>query len=73
MTMREIGMALGVVESRVSQIHASAVLHLRSALSDLSTRTQSPPKPRKNGAKAPERTERAERPAATLSQMRVSN
>jgi RNA polymerase sigma factor for flagellar operon FliA len=38
MTMREIGMALGVVESRVSQIHASAVLHLRSALSDLSTR-----------------------------------
>jgi RNA polymerase sigma factor for flagellar operon FliA len=36
MTMREIGMALGVVESRVSQIHASAVLHLRSALSDLS-------------------------------------
>jgi RNA polymerase sigma factor for flagellar operon FliA len=37
MTMREIGMALGVVESRVSQIHASAVLHLRSALSDLSS------------------------------------
>ena len=36
MTMREIGMALGVVESRISQIHASAVLHLRSALSDLS-------------------------------------
>ena len=35
MTMREIGMALGVVESRVSQIHASAVLHMRSALSDL--------------------------------------
>jgi RNA polymerase sigma factor FliA len=38
MTMREIGLALGVVESRVSQIHASAVLHLRSALSDLSAR-----------------------------------
>jgi RNA polymerase sigma factor for flagellar operon FliA len=37
MTMREIGMALGVVESRISQIHASAVLHLRSALADLST------------------------------------
>lgn len=32
MTMREIGLALGVVESRVSQIHASAVLHLRAAL-----------------------------------------
>lgn len=39
MTMREIGMALGVVESRVSQIHASAVLHLRSALADLSARS----------------------------------
>ena len=38
MTMREIGMALGVVESRVSQIHASAVLHLRSALADLASR-----------------------------------
>lgn len=38
MTMREIGLALGVVESRVSQIHASAVLHLRSALADLSRR-----------------------------------
>jgi len=38
MTMREIGLALGVVESRVSQIHASAVLHLRSALSDLASR-----------------------------------
>ncbi|WP_263359571.1 FliA/WhiG family RNA polymerase sigma factor [Acidicapsa ligni] len=38
MTMREIGLALGVVESRVSQIHASAVLHLRSVLSDLTAR-----------------------------------
>ena len=35
MTMREIGMVLGVVESRVSQIHSSAVLHLRAALQDL--------------------------------------
>jgi RNA polymerase sigma factor for flagellar operon FliA len=32
MTMKEIGLTLGVVESRVSQIHASAVLHLRSVL-----------------------------------------
>ena len=32
MTMREIGLALGVVESRVSQVHASAVVHLRAAL-----------------------------------------
>jgi RNA polymerase sigma factor FliA len=35
MTMREIGLALGVVESRVSQVHASAVVHLRSSLRDL--------------------------------------
>jgi RNA polymerase sigma factor for flagellar operon FliA len=40
MTMREIGLALGVVESRVSQIHASAVLHLRAALADLGRRTE---------------------------------
>ncbi|UWZ82925.1 sigma-70 family RNA polymerase sigma factor [Occallatibacter riparius] len=38
MTMREIGLALGVVESRVSQIHASAVIHLRSALKDLAAK-----------------------------------
>ena len=31
-TMREIGLIMGVVESRVSQIHASAVLHLRARL-----------------------------------------
>jgi RNA polymerase sigma factor for flagellar operon FliA len=35
MTMREIGLALGVVESRVSQVHASAVVHLRAALKEL--------------------------------------
>jgi RNA polymerase sigma factor for flagellar operon FliA len=35
MTMREIGLALGVVESRVSQVHASAVVHLRGVLKDL--------------------------------------
>lgn len=37
MTMREIGGALGVVESRVSQIHSSAVMRLRAALRDLAT------------------------------------
>jgi RNA polymerase sigma factor for flagellar operon FliA len=31
-TMREIGIILDIVESRVSQIHASAVLHLRAQL-----------------------------------------
>jgi RNA polymerase sigma factor FliA len=32
-TMKEIGVILGVVESWVSQIHASTVLHLRARLS----------------------------------------
>lgn len=35
LTMKEIGAVLGVVESRVSQIHASAVLHLRARLADM--------------------------------------
>jgi RNA polymerase sigma factor for flagellar operon FliA len=38
MTMREIGLALGVVESRISQVHASAVVHLRAELKDLVAR-----------------------------------
>jgi RNA polymerase sigma factor FliA len=37
-TMKEIGLILGVVESRISQIHASAVLHLRARLADLAAR-----------------------------------
>jgi len=32
LTMKEIGQILGVVESRISQVHASAVLHMRAAL-----------------------------------------
>jgi RNA polymerase sigma factor FliA len=32
LTMKEIGLTLGVVESRVSQIHSAAVLRLRSSL-----------------------------------------
>ncbi|WP_254059474.1 sigma-70 family RNA polymerase sigma factor [Granulicella sp. L46] len=32
LTMREIGLTLGVVESRVSQIHSSAVVRLRASL-----------------------------------------
>jgi RNA polymerase sigma factor FliA len=35
LTMKEIGLTLGVVESRVSQIHSSAVLRLRVALGGL--------------------------------------
>lgn len=37
LTMKEIGLTLGVVESRVSQIHSSAVLRLRTALAGLRT------------------------------------
>ena len=32
LSMKEIGLIIGVVESRISQIHASAVLHLRARL-----------------------------------------
>jgi RNA polymerase sigma factor for flagellar operon FliA len=35
LTMKEIGLTLGVVESRVSQIHSSAVVRLRVALASL--------------------------------------
>jgi RNA polymerase sigma factor for flagellar operon FliA len=37
LTMKEIGLTLGVVESRVSQIHSAAVLRLRVALAALRT------------------------------------
>ncbi|MFP5206352.1 MAG: FliA/WhiG family RNA polymerase sigma factor, partial [Acidobacteriota bacterium] len=50
MTMREIGLALGVVESRVSQVHASAVVHLRAALKDLAARGKFP-RPVRKGAR----------------------
>jgi len=35
LTMKEIGLTLGVVESRVSQIHSAAVVRLRVALAAL--------------------------------------
>jgi RNA polymerase sigma factor for flagellar operon FliA len=41
LTMKEIGLTLGVVESRVSQIHSSAVLRLRTALAGLRPGTAS--------------------------------
>ncbi len=40
LTMKEIGQTIGVVESRVSQIHTSAVLRLRSALETFGARSQ---------------------------------
>lgn len=67
MTMREIGLALGVVESRVSQIHASAVLHLRAALSDITVhRAERVPKMRAAGGRS---SSRAERTPVGLSRM----
>ena len=41
LTMKEIGLTLGVVESRVSQIHSSAVLRLRTALANLKSASSS--------------------------------
>jgi RNA polymerase sigma factor for flagellar operon FliA len=38
LTMKEIGLALEVVESRVSQIHASALMRMRLLVADMSTR-----------------------------------
>ena len=38
LTMKEIGLTLGVVESRVSQIHSAAVVRLRTALAALKPR-----------------------------------
>ena len=35
LTMKEIGLTLGVVESRISQIHSSAVVRLRAAMAGL--------------------------------------
>src|SRR6202012_2518181 len=43
MTMREIGLALGVVESRVSQVHSSAIVHLRAALRDFVSENEARP------------------------------
>ncbi|MGA2569630.1 MAG: FliA/WhiG family RNA polymerase sigma factor [Terracidiphilus sp.] len=54
MTMREIGLALGVVESRVSQVHASAVVHLRAALRDLGAKVAAK---RVAGARRPRRAQ----------------
>jgi RNA polymerase sigma factor for flagellar operon FliA len=55
MTMREIGLALGVVESRVSQVHASAVVHLRAALKDLAVRGAFEGGARRKAASRPQR------------------
>jgi RNA polymerase sigma factor for flagellar operon FliA len=60
MTMKEIGLTLGVVESRVSQIHASAVLHLRVLLADLAAQrgAAKPPARMREERRSPPRQQR---------------
>jgi RNA polymerase sigma factor FliA len=52
LTMKEIGLTLGVVESRVSQIHSAAVLRLRSSLKGVQP-SQKIPKAAKRMSSAP--------------------
>jgi RNA polymerase sigma factor for flagellar operon FliA len=47
LTMKEIGLTLGVVESRVSQIHSSAVVRLRSSLQGMKKLQDLSSKPRR--------------------------
>jgi RNA polymerase sigma factor for flagellar operon FliA len=56
LTRNEISLLLGIDGTRVSQIRASAVLHLRSALSDLSRKVETKlTRIRCNDAKKPQR------------------
>ena len=45
LTMKEIGLTLGVVESRISQIHSAALVRLRSTLAGLSPANAANKKP----------------------------
>ena len=49
-TMKEIGLTLGVVESRVSQIHSAAVIRLRAAMADLGAEKAAKGRKVKSGA-----------------------
>jgi hypothetical protein len=42
LTMREIGQVLEVTESRISQIHTTAMLHLRATLQNLTHEADAP-------------------------------
>jgi RNA polymerase sigma factor FliA len=63
-TMKEIGIILGVVESRVSQIHASAVLHLRARLAPPATIEGL--QRRHQGTKAPPQSSKAKKSGVQL-------
>jgi len=58
LTMKEIGVVLGVVESRVSQIHSSAIVHLRAYMRGL-TVSRKISTPRVNITSAPRGQENA--------------
>ncbi len=68
MTMREIGLALGVVESRVSQVHASAVVHLRAALRDLAAKGTAGRAPARKPGPAVKKSSRGNRQEEGMSQ-----
>jgi RNA polymerase sigma factor for flagellar operon FliA len=51
LTMREIGLTLGVVESRVSQIHSGAVRHLRTVLGQTTRRADEEPRRSPTGSR----------------------
>jgi len=55
-TMKEIGLILGVVESRISQIHASAVMHLRARLADFARQDRQDRQDRPNRVDRPDRS-----------------
>jgi hypothetical protein len=62
-TMKEIGLILGVVESRVSQMHASAVLHLRARLAPATIEGL---QRRHQGTKAPRQSSEAKKSGVQL-------
>jgi RNA polymerase sigma factor for flagellar operon FliA len=57
-TMKEIGLILGVVESRISQIHASAVMHLRARLADFARQEHRDRQDRQDRQSRPPRQDR---------------
>jgi RNA polymerase sigma factor for flagellar operon FliA len=56
LTMREIGLTLGVVESRVSQIHSGAVRRLRNVMGQTTRRVDG--QPRRSPVRSPRRPSR---------------
>jgi RNA polymerase sigma factor FliA len=64
-TMKEIGLILGVVESRISQIHASAVMHLRARLADFARQDRQDKQDRNDRGERHDRQDRQDRPMSS--------